>query len=134
MAFSRYTLCECGRGFTRVHGSQRRCPDCQKAHQLTMALEYKHKHRDRLREGRTGKQDGRTHDYFFRVVEDPSDPTWHGTLTDLEVSEMCRLATFTDGTILAKGKGANGSSHYIVKGKTAPLFGKVATAQRLEEL
>jgi len=133
MAFSKYALCiDCHHGYTREHGPQRRCSTCQAVHEQEMAAVYKKRHRAKQHGNHNEELERVTG--FYTIVNDPLQPDWHGKIPEGQVFEGCRLATFSEGTKLRRGR-----KLYIVVGKTAPLYGKATgvrtpKAQRLEEL
>ena len=125
MAFSKYDFCfDCGESYTRTNGAQRRCPACQATSVKEKGIE-----RHRIRREQGLDTDGWDR-FYYVVVDDPAQPEWHGKIPEMQVFEGCRLATFSEGTVLRKGRRT-----YKVVGATSPYpFMQAVTAQRLEEL
>ena len=119
-----YVKCiDCDHHFTRAHGSQTRCPACQ-----AVSVREKDTQRHKIRREQGLEADG--WDRFYYVVEDdPLQPEWHGKINYQQVQEGCRLASFSEGTVLRYGH-----KRFKVVGKPTPLpFATAMMAQRLEE-
>lgn len=124
MAFSKSAVCfDCGEKYERTNGAQRRCPECQET-----SVKDKDNHRHKIRREQGLDNEG-WREFYYEIVNDPLQPDWHGKIPEGQVFEGCRQATFSEGTVLRRGR-----QRYIVKGKTAPLFARACMAQRLEEL